>query len=516
MNLNVSKEKITSSEIIFSDTNEQSIELDYILPDYYPEIFRILKCIAEPQIISYNIDNDKLTYEMSVCIRVLYCTENSCAVHTINQKLTYSKKIDIGKSCNNPEILILPQISFINSRAVNPRRIDIRGAVSIAVNVTGLNCREVISDVIGGNIQLKKQSLSYPSNHLNVTKQFSVSDKFDVGLSKPEIIDIIRSNAIITSIDKKIIADKLIIKGEIQTNMLYTCHIDNSDSIESMQFMIPFSQVLDFQGVDDRFECILNADIVSCEILPSADGNGNSRMAECIINVFIFCSAYKMSTAEFVVDEYSTNYTTISEKKDISVETSSYPISSICVLKNTINPLDNEIDCIYDAWCTLKNCSSHSDTDGQCININGTNSCIVLAKNLEGNPVLLEKEENFTTSVSVENITKLSQAAVKVTPLSCSYMLSSDNTIELKSELRVSGCVKNYETISCISDIIINEDSPINKNNDYAIKIYYTSENEDLWEIAKKYGTSVSAIIEENEIEDDMITGGGMILIPII
>ncbi|MDE7304123.1 MAG: LysM peptidoglycan-binding domain-containing protein, partial [Oscillospiraceae bacterium] len=37
-----------------------------------------------------------------------------------------------------------------------------------------------------------------------------------------------------------------------------------------------------------------------------------------------------------------------------------------------------------------------------------------------------------------------------------------------------------------------------------------------LWEIAKKYGTSVAAIMEENDIEDDMVSGKGMILIPIV
>jgi len=108
MNLKITKEKITSAEVVFSDTNEQSIELDYILPDYYPEIFRILKCITTPQIISYNIENTRLTYEMSVCIRILYCAENSTAVHTINQKLTYSRKIDIGKTCSLPEISLTP------------------------------------------------------------------------------------------------------------------------------------------------------------------------------------------------------------------------------------------------------------------------------------------------------------------------------------------------------------------------------------------------------------------------
>ncbi len=516
MNLKVSKEKITSAEVICSDTNEQSIELDYILPDYYPEIFRILKCTAEPQITSYIIDNDKLTYEMSVCIRVLYCAENRNSVHIINQKLTYSKKLDIGKACSNSMASICPQITYINCRAVNPRRIDIRGAAAVSVSVTGMNCTEVISDVDGGNVQLKKEFLTYPADRLNVTKQFVVSDKFDVGLSKPSIIDIIRNNAIITSVDKKIISDKLILKGEAQINMLYTCQKDDSDSIELMQFTMPFSQVIDLEGIDDRFDCIIKTDVVSCDTTPCSDGDGNSGVAECVITICVSCSAYKNSSAELVVDEYSTSYATESERTDISIETSPYLVNNICVLKSTVNSSDNEIDCIYDVWCSIKSYSVVSDFEENCLRINGTAVYTVLAKNTENNPVLIEKEEAFTTAIPVENLSAHSKSDIQLTPLSCSYTLSSDNTIEIKSELRTSGCVRNYVIINGITEIIVNEDEPINRNNDYALKIYFTDENEDLWEIAKKYGTSVSAIVEENEIEDDMITGSGMILIPIV
>lgn len=516
MNLKITKEKITSAEMVFSDTNEQSIELDYILPDYFPEIFRILKCITKPQIISYSIDNTKLTYEMSVCIRILYCAEDSHAVHTVNQKLTYSRKTDIGRNCSLPEISLTPQVSYINCRAVNSRRIDIRGAVSTAISVTDTCYKEVISDISGGNVQMKKKSLTYPANHLKATKQMVVSDKFDVGMSKPAIIDILRSDAMISSIDKKIIADKIIVKGEICINMLYTCIKDNIDNIEAMQFTLPFSQIIDLDGIDDRFNCNINTDIISCEIIPYSDGDGNSKIAECIVNILISCSAYKTATAEFVVDEYSTSYTTTSEKEDITIESSPYYVDNVCTLKNTIDATENALECIYDTWCTLKNISATHDADKSNIQINGTITYIVIAKNTDGNPVLFEKEDYFTSSIPADNLSELSKTDLHFIPMSCSYTLSSDSTIELKAELRTIGYIKNFVIVNGITDITINEDEPINKNNNYALKIYYTDEKEDLWEIAKKYCTSVSAIIEENEIEDDMISDNRMLLIPIV
>ena len=43
MELKVNKEEICASETALKTKQEQALELDYVLPDYYPEIFKILK-----------------------------------------------------------------------------------------------------------------------------------------------------------------------------------------------------------------------------------------------------------------------------------------------------------------------------------------------------------------------------------------------------------------------------------------------------------------------------------------
>ena len=54
------------------------------------------------------------------------------------------------------------------------------------------------------------------------------------------------------------------------------------------------------------------------------------------------------------------------------------------------------------------------------------------------------------------------------------------------------------------------------RDGDYAIKLYFGVENEDVWEIAKRYSTSVEAVMEENELSGDKLGEGGMLLIPIV
>ena len=45
---------------------------------------------------------------------------------------------------------------------------------------------------------------------------------------------------------------------------------------------------------------------------------------------------------------------------------------------------------------------------------------------------------------------------------------------------------------------------------------YYGVEGEDIWEIAKRYSTSVRSIMEENDLDEERLTKSGMLLIPIV
>lgn len=516
MDFKVNREEITSTEVIFDDTQEQSVELDYVLPDYFPEIFKIIKCMTVPKILSYDISGDRLTYEMAVCIRVLYCSENSSAVQSVEQKLTYSKTVEFGRTASCPRVSISPKADYINCRAVNSRRIDIRGAVSIKIRITDLCRKDIVCDAFGGNIQLKKIPVTYPANRLHTSKRITVSEEFDLGMSKPPIVNILRSDAVIASTDKKVIANKLIAKGEIYINMLYSCQKDGADSVEAMQFTLPFSQIVDLEGIDERFVCSVDTEIISCDIEPRSDGDGNSKVADCSVVLLVDCGAYRTVSAELAADEYSTSYKTDSMKSDIKIEIPPKQIASSCVVKGSMEYSDGGIECIYDVWCSINGVTARPDTENGCIAIGGNAVYCVMAKNSGGEPILLEKEEPFTASVPVEEINEASYAEVKLTPVSCSYNLASDNSIEAKAELKIAGEVGGTVNICGITELSVDENEPLKKSGDYALKLYFTDENEDLWEIAKKYGTSVAAIMEENEIEDDMVSCKGMILIPIL
>lgn len=50
------------------------------------------------------------------------------------------------------------------------------------------------------------------------------------------------------------IAGKLVTKGDAEIMMLYSCvTTDGEETAETMRFTLPFSQIIDIDGIDDTF-----------------------------------------------------------------------------------------------------------------------------------------------------------------------------------------------------------------------------------------------------------------------
>ena len=56
-------ESIFTKEVLFEGNCEQAVDVDFTLPDYCPDIGKLLKCRLEPMITSREVNFDSLSVE---------------------------------------------------------------------------------------------------------------------------------------------------------------------------------------------------------------------------------------------------------------------------------------------------------------------------------------------------------------------------------------------------------------------------------------------------------------------
>lgn len=510
MECKMNREAIAACEELYSGVQEQSVELDYILPDYFPEICKLIQTRAEPEIVAYSVQDGVLSYELCVHVHVLYCSEQGGTVHCVHQKLNYSRTLELGRQSEQVTAELSAKTDYINCRAVNQRRIDLRGAVSVKIRVSGMAKQEAVCDIFGAEAQMRRQPVSYVAKKLHAVRTITISETVELGETKPAALELLRTEVRLTEGETKSIAGKTVAKGEADIRLLYAC----ASGMETMAFNLPFSQILDLEGVDESYLCRVTAELASCEVTPTARNDGEARAFACELQIRLCCTAWKTGTASLVTDVYSTQYPCEPTVSPVKLEQLPVPLAETISEQFSLSSPDSALSQVYDAWCVPKNIGTRMLPETDEAELSGMLGCSVLARDESGMPVMLEQEFPFTRLLPAP--AGCIGASVRVQVSACSYTMAAGNAVSVKAELRLTGELRAAVNLPLVTDVTFDGEHPLTHDGDCALKLYYGVEGEAVWDIAKKYMTSISAVMEENELTGEQLARNGMLLIPLV
>ena len=478
MDFSVKKEPVFVTEVIYDGQAEQGVEFDYVLPDYYPDIFRILRCTLRPGIVSCNISGDKLILDGVICITALYLSEGG-GMECVEHRYSYSKTVDLPKSADNGTVTVEPKVDYTTCRAVSGRRIDVRGAVSFRIKVENITPFEIITDIEGCNIQTRKNKVSC-TRKLTAGKQFVVREDIGVSGIDGTVKAVVSCDATAVVNDCKIIADKVVLKGEAKLKALYLVGSDNGTYLQTMEAEIPLSQIVDMQGIDERHTCYALFRVLSCALTVKSADDDASGVFGCELTIGSQITATLEESIYPVTDMYSTSYESSYTTSALKTESDHRFISRTLNIKQ--------------------------------LKVSGKLLCFISAVK-DGEPVFIEKNLPFDVTEQLGMVTDGCVIQPVVNISSVSYSITDDG-IEIRCSLLMQGCMYVCGTSQIIKQIELNENAEKQKRDDYSLKLYFADENEDVWNIAKRYNTSAAAIESENEVTDGKVSG--LLLIPII
>lgn len=133
-----------------------------------------------------------------------------------------------------------------------------------------------------------------------------------------------------------------------------------------------------------------------------------------------------------------------------------------------------------------------------------------------GTPVYLEKSEPVELSCDVGFGDENSVIEPNLQITDVSFNISGDVKVEVRASILLNGCVYRLKNITVIENVLLDSEKPKEKSTEYALKMYYAEENEEIFAVAKRYNTKPEAIMEENELEEEVLSAPCLLLIPIL
>ena len=510
MEQNCLKTNVYVNDTVFEQTLEQAIDVDFTMPDYCPDISKIIKCKAVPFISSKGLNGRSLVIDGNVTLNVIYIDSNG-NLSSYEYQYPFNKTIDAGENCDSGNISCNAKCEYINCRAVTSRKIDIHGAVGIHCKISKRNSTEIVSDIDDKNIEIRRGIVPATMPMGNFEKYVIIDEEIEIGQGQPSVRNILRYDARACIKESKIIDDKVVVKGELLLSILY-CP-EKSRCPQIIKTEIPYSQIIDMPGVSPECECDTSAEIAYLELKCKTNSAGETRVITLDAKLLLCAEAFCGNDVAVILDSYSRKNQTEVNFKNVCFKKIKDNICDTYHLKKSLEISEN-INSISDMWCDLQSQNVKFTDDGMLIC--GTMLIGVFFSDSDDNASYIEKTVDFEYKCSLKNINNRMNCKPKLEIISTGYTITGSNSIELRIDIQVNASVYEITDIPLIVDINIDESKQIKKPSKGAMVIFFSSKGDNVWNIAKNYNASVEEILKINSLQDENIENDRMILIPVL
>jgi len=297
----------------------------------------------------------------------------------------------------------------------------------------------------------------------------------------------------------------VITKGEVSVNVLWLPQEEGAGPVAS-GFVFPVSQIMDFAGADEGCVCDARYRLVSVAAVITEDG----RSFEVEAPVLAFVRLQRPSEVMLAEDAYSTRYKCDAAGKQFSALEVLAPVSEIMAVDEETDMPEGAIS-ICDCWAEAAPVPE--------LEKDGAVSCrarvCILAKNSEGSMEYFEKSFAAKSPSLFVPLEEQLFADVSASSDSAECSLSDGGRARIRFKIYADGCIYRLKKWPVLTDVSVDEEHPVGTCAP-AMTLYYADPGEKVWDIAKRYGSTPSAVAQENAIEGDAVEDRRMLMIPAV
>lgn len=510
MSIELTKSEIGSVEILQESFAEQGIDCDISLPDYCPDIMRILKCSVINGVTNSKITGDRASVDANAKIRVIYVDEKN-GIYSYEQDYPFSKYAELTCACDGAVLSTELKTEYVNCRAVSKKRIDIHGVISVRFRVLGIRNDTIITDASGDGVQLRKQELCVDSTVAVVSKKFQVSETEAVPESDGEVRKIISASAAPILTETKTVKGKILLKGEVAWRVTYCAEQSDGES-GCVSFSLPFSEIVEVESVAEGCHVSVGFNVEQATAEPKADNDGGYKYLNLCCDICAVVTVYISKSVAAVTDAYSTCKQLEAKYCNVTFTRLLQNLNDTIVCRESLDLSSMSPQNIYAVMLgtPLSKCFFE---DGKLL-IKGSVPVKFILLDTEGTPVFCEREAEFEYSRSADCAGSEVSCEPQLFVSGCGCTLGSDGRAELKAEISINACLLEITQKRVLTQLKAAEGATLEKRPS-ALVICFCNGGEKVWDIARKYNTTVEDIMSENELSSEEISEKMMLVIPV-
>lgn len=475
----------------------QEVTAESIVPDAFPDVSRVVCTFGEAYITTKQAMPHSVKVMGTLHLHVLYIPEGESTPRSLALELPFQCSGDFPQIGEHDALHVSVVSVCAETRLLNPRKLLAKAEVKLHALCYAPKDYDVVCDLAKDEPSIQSRKAEHKCNSIlaALEKPFSFSDTLRQSPAKPAIEEILAYRMHPTGMDARYIGNKLICKGIMVLDGLYR----SGAELLPMQFELPFSQILEFEGTfeDGEPDIILALKHVDCTL---RDGE-----LDVVVDALIQATIWSGQTVTMLSDLYSTAEPLDVERTHIPVCTyaergsnretvrkfceSGIPAKQVLKASVCLNPLgskktDTGMQYSADA---LVDILYVSEDDALC----GVNYTLPVACDIE-----VPKDCACTCNPVGEVV------AVPVT-----------GGMEVRMEVDFDWIRTKTESNPCVYSVKKGT-AENSKAPQPSVMIRMVAGGETLWDIAKACRSTVRDICMANDLSSESAERGSMLLIP--
>lgn len=486
-------------------TATHDVSEEFVLPDYVSEVRRVLftraQVLPESKYISDSQSGTMLDIGGTVTYSVIYvddegklCSTPLCSSYEASVPLkSKAHTIFVDTICDN-----------VTTRVSAPRRLTIK--TRLKSRILGVDDREISEGISGKSsadelfIERRCESVNTFSVATGVLSGIKISEKLDTGSKKDIRVVLCDANIILKEI--KATNGGASCQGEV----IVKCVCESEGELFTLSKSLPVYECVELEGAcpSDTIRALAR-----CVSLSIFNEEQNDKSELCFdVCCEIEAEAYRNTESSVVLDCYSTkNEMSVSYRECELFKLASGACESFAInegVKRKGKDAKEIVDIILDP--VFEKCDLNGDkgviVGRLCVGVIGKGApqengeCEYYFESYE---LPIKYELPLSSKVSAG----LARASFGVCLTDARL---SDDKLHLSAQLYPSVCVLERDTIQIVNGATINRDIEF-KNDASCVRVYFPSEGDTLWEIAKRYHTTEKKLSEENQLSDAELDG---------
>lgn len=508
------KESVQMLHVKSRATSQVTFDTDYNVPDAKPDMGRLIQSKGDISMDEVRLSEGKAFISGSLNVNILYVGDEDQKVSSLSAKLPFDETLNLEGIAGGDKMCLKWEIEDLSVHMIHSRKLNIKAIVTFYAVVDEMTGVQLPVEIIGEDASIKRKKVRLMSLMVHKKDTMRIKDEVTLVSNKPNIEQLLWYTIEVRGMDLRPEDNVVKARGELSVFVLYSGE-DEENPLQWAEYTLPFSSEIECTGctgdmIQDIGYSVINQSI---EVKPDSDGEERVMCADVVLELDM--KLYREEEHDLILDVYSPLKEYIPQGKEMCLESLLVRNDSKCRVADRIELKESQ-------GKILQICHSQGRVKVEKTKIveNGIQADgIVFLKILyiTGNDDMpfysVDGMIPFSHVIEVNGIEEDSIFFLQADLEQLSTSMIDSNEIEIKALIRLNALVLQCERQLIISKV---EEQPLDMQKIQAmpgITVYMVKNGDTMWDIAKRFYTTVEEICGLNELEDERVTPGMPLLL---